>query len=66
MIDNNVGCYTPHLGVIGYFVNGIAMYAWSDGDSYNSAGVRNAARIVFIDVGCSIYHTANYCRSGIS
>jgi hypothetical protein len=33
------GCYVPTVGAIGYFVNGIPMYGWGDGTTYDSEGV---------------------------
>jgi len=37
-VDTDEECETG-LGVIGYAVNGVSIYNWGDGQSYNSAGV---------------------------
>jgi hypothetical protein len=30
----------PVVGAVGYFVNSVALYGWSDATSYNNLGVR--------------------------
>jgi hypothetical protein len=34
-----IGCYAPMTGALGYFVNGVSIYGWSDSTSYNSQKV---------------------------
>ena len=59
------------LGAVGLWVNGVYMYNWSDGQSYNNAGVWNKFAIPFRSKGMdlclghgggrsTIYHHHNY------
>jgi hypothetical protein len=38
------GCYAPHLGAFGYFVNGVSTFGWSDGSSYNNGKVSTTGK----------------------
>lgn len=53
------GCYTGNS--LGYFVNGIPVWSWSDATSYNSAGVWHNAAMEFekYDMDICIGHAAN-------
>lgn len=34
-----MGCQAPKTGAVGWFLNGIALYGWSDGYSYNGVNL---------------------------
>ncbi len=55
------GCFTPVLGVIGYWVNGVSVFGASDGQSYKSASVwhNSAPEFEVYDLDVCNGHAAN-------
>ena len=57
----STGCYTPRLGVIGRYVNGVSIYGTWDGLTYNSANVwyNSAPEFEAYDMDICNGHAAN-------
>lgn len=55
------GCYTPILGAIGYYVNGVSIFGSSDGNSYNNQKVwyNSAPEFELYDMDPCNGHAAN-------